>query len=298
METVFTTSVYKEFSENLSTKKVIDGKEVTVTETIKVNKPVKISLQKPGRRISEAAEIYYAKSIAFYIKEGLLSLYMLSKRYDNDGGPFNDLENNILEKLSEQKFELSKEYWAVTQKEVKTEEDKKKEADVLKEVSTLQQRIDQIQNPYINIYNQTAEFKARNRAVSWWLLHLLHVEKDGKTERLFPGKDIFKDEDLEKQLDLLSEMSVGKDAFLKEVVRKSTYFISCWAGGAVFTPADDKEESIKNAEKTLKSAEDSYDLEFPEYPIRKVEKPVEATPEKPSDSQPPLETEVAAPDKT
>lgn len=269
MDTVFEISVLKEITEDVSTAKVIDGKEVTVTEKIKKLKPVKLALQKPGRRVSEAAEIYYARTIAAYIKDGLLSLHMLSKRYDNDGGPFNDLENKLLVGMSERKYELAKSYWETAQKTVKTDEEAKQEKKILAEITTVQQEIDRIQNPYMNIYNQTAEFKARNKAVNWWMVHLSLIEgADGKLERMFPGKDIFRDEDFEVQLDKLSDISTGKDAFMAEAVRKVTYFTSCWAGGAVFVPADDKPATIEEVKNRMRAALETYELEFPDYPFR------------------------------
>lgn len=269
METLFDISVLKEVEEDVSSQKEIEGKTVTVIEKVRKLKPIKLGLLKPGRRVAEGAEIFYAKTIAGYMKEGLLSLHMLAKRYDNDGGPFNDTESKVITSLNEQKNTAVKKYWETSSKTVKTEEDTVSENDALRVITRVQRDIDAIQNPYINIYNQTAEFKARNKAVNWWLIHLSLIEDStGKMVRLFPGKDIFKDEDLEVQLDKSAEISEGKDLAMREAIRKLTYFVSCWAGGAVFKAVDDKPESVAAAEKVMKSALENYDLEFPDYPFR------------------------------
>jgi len=259
-------SVDKPYTKEVVTQKEVDGEKAEVKKTYKQKVPVKVSIRKPNRKLLEGAEIYYAKLISQYIKEGLLSVHMLAKRYDNDGGPMNDVENKIIDLLSKQKDSLSSEYLEILgdEKEEKelSEEQKERIKEILETVVNIEQQIESLKNPYSQIFNQTAEYKARNKTVTWWMLHITYLEDEsGKKRQVFDGAG------LEEKLDQLDELEESDDLFKKEVARKAVYFISYWLNGG-----DTGQEYIDEIEKTYSEEFSDYNIEVDEIPEEKAEK--------------------------
>jgi hypothetical protein len=256
-------SVDKPVTKEVITQKEVDGEKAEVKKTYRQKTPVKVSIRKPNRKISEGAEIYYAKLISQYIKEGLLSVHMLAKRYDNDGGPMNDTENKIIDLLVEQKDSLSSEYMEIVgdddkEKEL-NDEQKERVKEILQAVVNIEQQIESLKNPYSEIFNQTAEYKARNKTVTWWMMHLTYLEnEEGKNEQLFNGAG------LEEKLNQLDELEESDDKFKKEVARKAVYFISYWLNGG-----NTDKEHIEQIAKSYSEEFSDYDVETDEIPEEK-----------------------------
>ena len=256
-------SVDKPVTKEVITQKEVDGEKAEVKKTYRQKTPVKVSIRKPNRKISEGAEIYYAKLISQYIKEGLLSVHMLAKRYDNDGGPMNDTENKIIDLLVEQKDSLSSEYMEIVgdddkEKEL-NDEQKERVKEILQTVVNIEQQIESLKNPYSEIFNQTAEYKARNKTVTWWMMYLTYLEnEEGKNEQLFNGAG------LEEKLNQLDELEESDDKFKKEVARKAVYFISYWLNGG-----NTDKEHIEQIAKSYSEEFSDYDVETDEIPEEK-----------------------------
>jgi hypothetical protein len=247
--------VKKQIEDKVTEKKIDEGKEVEVTKSIKKAKPVKVKLIKPTRKLREGAETFYAKTLSQLMKEGLLSLHMIAKRYDNDGGALNDDEKKTIELLDVKRKDLNRQLLESAAITPKTPEQEKKQNDTLLQLQETQQQIDSIQSPYYSIFNQTAEVKARNKAVFWWTLHLGVIENEkGEFVPIFTG------DSYEQKLDSYDKAEENGDAFLNEVMRKLAYFVSYWSTTGSLSQND------------VKNLEDLYSNEFDDYVV--VEEPV------------------------
>lgn len=252
---LFQFTLDKEVEEKVTVTKTLEGKEVDVVETVKSYVPVELGLLKNSRRLTEKADLFFAKTVGFYTSEGLLSVHQINKRYYNDDGPFNKDESKVMENLTEQKGKLAEDYFNLNQVKEKTPEQEKEEKDILDNILRIQKDIDAISNPYVGIFNQTAEYKARNKLITFWTVFLLHQkQEDGTWKRVIEGKDY---EDSENKL---FDLEDGDDAFSQEIVKKGMFYVSFWAGGGNW-----------ETEKGLKNAERAYVTEFGDYLGREID---------------------------
>ena len=249
---LLTFNLDNEVEEQVTKTETIDGKKVEITTKEKVVKPFEFGLLKNSRRLTEQADIFYAQTVGFYTSKGLLSVHQVNKRYYNDDGPFNKDEAKYIDGLTDQKAKLAEEYFTLSQEKEKNDEQQEREKAILAQIIEIQKQIDSVSTPYVGIFNQTAEYKARNKLVSFWTIFLLHKkDSEGNWSRVFDVKDATDFEDGENQL---FDIEDGEDDFLKEAIKKAMYYVSYWSGGGDITT----EASLKNAEK-------AYVLEFGDY---------------------------------
>ena len=253
-------TVKKESEEKVTTKQTIDGKEVEVTETKKTISDGDVAISTPGRKTTKASSTFYSKRIGYYTQQGLMSTHMVAKRYDNDGGFLSDTEKETVMNLENDKIDVAVEYKKKLEGKTpanKTKKDKEVEEALLKRVMELQSKIDEINSPYLNIFNHTAEFKAREDTLMWWLFVLTNLKNDkGEYEPIFSTEELNQKE-YEGNEAILGEIEESDDSFKKEAIRKATYFISFW-----LNDGDLANESVK--ERALEDYEEHFGFEHSE----------------------------------
>ena len=72
------------------------------------------------------------------------------------------------------------------------------------------------------LYEETAESRARNKVILWWMLHLAYSE-EGEKETPFFGTGSF-----EERLDRYDEIDEGEELHDLVVARKVAYYVSFW----------------------------------------------------------------------
>ena len=248
---ILTFNLDQKIEEEVTKEQIVDGKTLKVIETVSSIKPVEFGLLKSSRRLTEQADLFYAKMTGFYTSEGLLSVHQINKRYENDGGVFNKDENKFIENLSEQKKKLAERYFELSQKEKKSELDSQEEKQILEKSLNLQRQIDSVSTSYTSIFNQTAEYKARNKLITFWTMFLLHRKnEEGEWKRVI---DVKRPDDFTEGEDAMFDIEDSDNEFDQESLKKGMYYVSYWSGGG-----DENEESVKNAEK-------AYVVEFGDY---------------------------------
>ena len=65
-----------------------------------------------------------------------------------------------------------------------------------------------------SLYEETAENRARNKVILWWMLHLAHAEQEGKDVEFFGSGD------LEGKLKIYDEIDEGEDIFEMRGINK------------------------------------------------------------------------------
>jgi len=255
---LYETFVNKEIEEKIVEKRQENGAEVEVSKTVKTLKPVKLAILKPNRKKFKEAEIFYAQSLSSYLKKGLLPHSLVSKRYLNDGGPLSENAKKVVTVMRENYTSLQVEYFGM--KSPLTAEQTKRRGEILVEMTDINKALQEIENSYSEIFENTAEAKSRNDLIEWWILtlSLIEEEKDGKKNYVpfFPG------EDTDARMAKLEELEALEDDFTNEVIKKFSYFISFWSRAGLDVKLED-----------FKSAEENYNLKVTDY------KTEEASPE-------------------
>ena len=244
-----------------SVEKKKDGTEVTTSKDVKKEIPYKFFLRRPTRSMTDEAELYYGVRLAEGIKAGLLTRALLEKRFENDGGTRSDGENEeykrIIEKLQSFHREQSKILDIDLKKRTPVQKKRLKELD--SEIKPTRRSLRDLQLVEDSLYEETAESRARNKVILWWMLHLAHTV-DGEKEDEFFGLG-----DFDKKIERYDEIDEGEDFFDIVVARKFAYYVSFWFVGRPNTQKEfqemidlalkldeDENEAIKDQEKEAK----------------------------------------------
>ena len=236
------------------------GQEVkTSTE---VEKPVdkEFFLKRPTRRLFDEAELYYAVKLSEGIKAGLLTRALLAKRFSNDGGVLGEQEKQEFQELYEELFEKQVEHQGLLlkAKSERNEEEERKIEDLGKWLQDARARVQEFEMQQSSLYDQTAENRARNKTILWWVLHLAHQIKDSDEEEAFFGSGDF-DSRIEKY-DLYED---DEDEFYLDVINKFFYYVSFWYVSKTSDPKE-FEDLIKYAEQADLTEKGNSDVDTAE----------------------------------
>jgi len=246
---LYETTINKLVEEKVMEKRQENGQEIEVSKTIKVSKPVKIALLKPDRRKYKEAEIFYAKKLSSYLKEGLLPASLVSKRYMNDGGPLTETEKEFLTSLRSRYAILQKEYFGMPVP--LSEENTKRRADIILEMNEINKVVLEFENSYEDLFSNTAEAKSKNDTIEWWILNLSLIDENASGYKLFYGEG-----DFDSKMKKLEELESKEEDFINEIIKKLSYFISFWHSAGVDITQED-----------FKSAEEYYNNNVTKYSV-------------------------------
>lgn len=242
---LYESSVKRTTEEKVTEKSKVDGEEVEISRNVKSIKPIKIAILKPSRKLYEGADVFYAKQIAEFIKAGLLPYPLVAKRYANDGGPLSEPEKNKIETLEKEASDLETKFYELAGE---GEEISKEKNELLVKINNINTELSNIKNAYADIFENTAEMKARNKTIEWWVLHLSYINEDDKEY-----KSIFGDGMYENRLDKYDEYFEESNEFYNECIRKLSYLISFWIAAKSNLSKIDFESMDKLYEETLSS---------------------------------------------
>jgi hypothetical protein len=270
---IYETTVNKQIEEKVIEKRVEGGETVEVTRTVKKVKPVKIAVLRPDRKRSKEAEIFYAKRLSAYLREGLLPHSLVSKRYLNDGGPLSEEEKVFVDKQKKQYIALQEEYFGM--KSPLNDEQNKRRSEIIIELDDINRALRDIQANYSEIFSNTAEAKGRADVLEWWILYLSYANLDDKGYAPFYGEG-----DFDSRMAKLEELESKNDPFINEVIKKLSYFVSFWnTAGDVITDED------------FSTAEKNYEQNVTRYYVEE-EKPEQVVEPKAESKAEPAKTEV------
>ena len=203
-----------------------NGKEVKVTKNVPETHDVVFKLRKPNRKLYDKAELFYGVKMSEGIKAGLLTRSLLSKRYEDDGGAFSEAEKQRYSDLYMAIYNKESEYQRLQLNlDNKPSELKEKLATaLLGEIAELRRELQEIENAQANIFDQTAENRAKNQVIMWWVLHLAYW-KEHEHQDL---SAFFEGDDYDARLESYDEAEDSEDEFFAEAIRKLAYFVSFW----------------------------------------------------------------------
>ena len=210
------------------------GEEVKTTKNVKNPVEKTFVVKKPNRSLYDEAELFYGVKLSEGIKAGLLTRALLAKRFNNDGGILSDGERDkfaglymgLFEKQAKlQKLELR------DSKELTSEEAREKEL-LIEELGSAREEIQEFEMAQAALFDQTAENRARNKTILWWVLQLSYEKVGDDYVEVFKGKGF------EERLAEYDKFEELEDDFLDEMLKKFSYVVSFW----FVTKADTKEQ--------------------------------------------------------
>ena len=217
-----------------------DGEEIMVEKTVEENVPHKYFIRRPSRTMLDDAELYYGVQLAEGIRAGMITRPLLSKRYSNDGGIMNDIQQKALTETSEKikKLYEEQEKIIVIDEKKRTAAQKKKLKQLEKEAEPHLDILKRYNMAEESIYEDTAESRARNKTILWWMLNLSYEDVNG-AESPFYGEG-----GIDDKLEKYDEIDESQDPFLTQVAGEFMYNVSLW----YFAKPKDQEEfsQVKN----------------------------------------------------
>lgn len=209
------------------------GETVVTKKKEKQSIPHSFFIARPNRTLSDHASLFQSVEVSKGLKNGLLSIFQLDKKYREDG-VFTEEDNKKYKELCDILIKNVEELQKIANKkaEEKTDEDKAKLDSITEEVTQTRLKLREYENIKNNLYAHSAEYRARNMTITWWVLNLAYKEEDGKEIPFFSGNTF--DEKI-KSYDQLTER---EDSFTKEVIDKLMYIVSFWIINNTDKPED------------------------------------------------------------
>lgn len=226
MKTMFEFDIFQEKEiEKVDVSTNEKGEEVKVTSKVKTTVPVKLAIKKPTRSLFDEAELFYGVRLSEGIKAGLLTRALLAKRFNNDGGVLSDEEQKEYNELYIEFFNLQNEFQKLSIKEesIRSDEEKENLKSVIAKMNNARERLQKYEMAQANLFEQTAENRARNKTIMWWVLQLSLIQGD---DRKF--KELFSEGSYEEKLKRYDEIEESDSNLEKLALQKLLYLISFW----------------------------------------------------------------------
>ena len=170
------TKTTKEVQKTIVDKETGKEEKVKAEEEVVTSEPVRIILKEPNRRQVEEADMEYSIEMSQCVKRGILTKAMLANKYTDTGGLVAEEDAKSLAKSYGKLGEIQSEYTRLSTKTgKKTKEDKERLAQLLEDIAALRKHIVDTETAYASLFNHTADTKAQNRAIMWYVLNLTYV---------------------------------------------------------------------------------------------------------------------------
>ena len=246
-----------------------EGKEITTIKTVKKPVDKTFVLKKPGRKLYDEAELFYGVKLSEGIKAGLLTRALLAKRFNNDGGVLSEGEKDKFSELYMGLFEKQSRFQMLEDKKNRSSEEHEEREGILEELGRNRQELQEFEMAQASLFDQTAENRARNKTILWWVTQMSY-EKIGDKY-----KEIFGDGEYENRIGVYDAMEELEDDHIEELLTQLSYYVSFW----YITKPTTREE----LETLLSTADKEKDIEPWEAPEEEVSD--EKVDEKNSDDQ-------------
>jgi hypothetical protein len=197
----------------------------------------KLAILKPNRRLREDGELFYAAETSRFARAGVLPKAAWGTILSNGGGSISEKEREVygtlLLKFRDCSFELQT--ILIKPETERSDIEKKRSDELISELDDIRKDIQGFEASQLSIFENTAEAKARNRTILWWVLNLSYMQNEqNEFVPLFNGSSF---EDKLNSYDIYEETQ-KEDSFILGVIRRLTYLITLWFLGR----AESKEE--------------------------------------------------------
>lgn len=221
------------------------GAEIRITKSVKEKKPFIFKIKKPTRRLIEEADIFYAAKVGEFLKAGLLSKNLIAKRLENDGGDLGEETKKeyaeIITDFYNTKAEV--EELELIIKEKNLEEDKEKLKVANEALEDLKFKLTDFEYRRNAIYDQSAETKALNKQIFWYILNTTYWNKGDEKADFVP---YFEGKTFDEKSDSYDarEEEDGNTEFFNNLTSKLAFSISYWFNSSNKASQEDIEKAI------------------------------------------------------
>lgn len=233
--------------EEVTTK--IDKKtkeETTVKKKVTVKEPVTIKLKRPSRRELEEAELEFSVEMSRCVKKGILTKAMLAKKYSDTGGLMSEDDANSLVDSYKKVFDLQNEFSRLEIIQNKSPKQVDRVAEITKELAGVRRKIVEFESNYQSLFDHTADVKAQNRLILWYVIMLTYIQAPDDEEALpYFGKG-----DFDARLEEYYKKEESEDDLYFLITKKAATILAFW----FFNQASDK-ESFDSLMKKLENNE-------------------------------------------
>jgi hypothetical protein len=234
--------------ENTVEEKRVDEQtkeEIVVMKKVMEKVPFEVSLKKPTRRQIEEADLEYSVEMSKCIKKGILTKAMLAKKYSDTGGMLSENESKKLVDLYKKIYDLQNENIRL-ESSTKKKENKEKIDAVLEDLTKTRKEIIEIESNYRSLFDHTADSKAQNKLLLWYILNLTYVKPDGEDKE----KPYFAGTDFEEKLQNFYLKEESPDEHYSVISKKVSTLIAFW----FFNQASTKED-FEDLDKKIEAGE-------------------------------------------
>ena len=280
----FEINLKKKVEEKVEKKKKRKNKEtgkievVTSHETLEVEKevPFNMIIRKPTRTQLEDGDMFYSLQLNKLIKLGLLTKAMLAKQYGSQGGVWTEKEQKIyadlVYKLHQKELEIQN-FSILGDKDGLSKRQKTKLDKAIKELAQIRKSLTEYEMLQNSLFDHTADVKARNKAILWYLLHLTYFVEgeadDAPTEEMFEG------DSFEERRASYQDKEDSDDELYVATIDKLSSIVTIWYISGV-----QSQDNIDNIIEEMKNeAELTEDDEELEEDLEEIEDEKEAAPE-------------------
>jgi hypothetical protein len=221
----FTVNTTEEVEEK--TKEKRENKETGVEEEIEVSTkvekeiPHEIVIKQPSRRQLEEADMEYSIEISRCIKKGILTKAMLAKKYSDTGGILTEKDAERLVDLYSELAELEME---IAKSGLHPSDAKKGKKGLGGRLAMTRREIVNLESAYQSLFNHTADIKAQNRVILWYMVTLAHIKKEG-AENPTP---VFEGKEFDDRIDAYYDQDEKEDKIFRAFSSKLAAITSYW----------------------------------------------------------------------
>ena len=167
-----------------------DTEEVSTKKKVTRELPYGIVIYEPSRRQVEEADMEFSVEMSKCIKRGILTKAMLAKKYSDSGGLLTEEDSKQLVRSYAELGEVQKDLSRLVSKKKKTKEEKEKEEKLTEKFAEIRRGIVDLETAYQSVFNHTADTKAQNKTILWYIINLCSLRNpSGEEFPLFPGLD-------------------------------------------------------------------------------------------------------------
>tara|TARA_B100001094_G_scaffold253969_1_gene252554 strand:- start:30471 stop:31280 length:810 start_codon:yes stop_codon:yes gene_type:complete len=237
MREIYSFTFEKEEKTKQTEEKVVKNDETGEEETVSVTKdvvepvPYRVIMKQPTRRQIEEAELEFSVEISKCIKRGILTKAMLAKKYSDTGGLLAEEDAKALTEMYIKYGELSQESEKLQIKNKKSQADQKRIDEISGQIALLRKDIVNVETSYSNLFNHTADVRAENKVIQWYILHLTFIQKEDEEDSL----PLFAGQNFEERLRTYYELEEDGDELYDIIGGKVAALYSFWyySSGAV-----------------------------------------------------------------
>ena len=257
----FPINVEREVEETIEKKKKRKNKEtgkmetVVTTETVKTKKevPFNICIKKPTRTQLEDGDMFYSLELNKFIKMGLLTKAMLAKQYGSNGGVWTEKEqklySDLVFRMHQKQLEVQEFSVFGDNKGKLSDRQQEKLELATREMAEIRKELTEYEMLQNSLFDHTADVKARNRAIMWYILHLTFFS-EGEEEKA-PIEPMFDGADFDERYSVYEDLEEQEDEIYSKSIDKISSILTIW-----YISGSQGKESLQEMMKEMESSEE------------------------------------------